>query len=133
MSKFTKMIIEENNLKVFSINDNNEEQCEFEVDMSDFYWIEDKDLEHNVFSTEDDWLLGEDLDDEEAEISDEINEEFMENFCCDVPEIVTEKLNEKGIEVEIPADCEDPEYYINEVFQDAIKEALNLDENWNRK
>jgi len=138
MKKFTKMIIDGDEVKVFCADNGNEEML-FSVDMKEYYFIHDKDLKHNVFSTEVDWLLGEDLEEGEEyeeeieEIRENINDEFMENFCCDVPGDIYDELEKNQVQIDYPTEeFEDEEDYLSDVFQEAMKVALGLDEHWNK-
>lgn len=141
MKEFKNLVIFGDTLSIICVDtDTNEETVAFEVELKPFYFNSNQDLEHNVFSTDSSWLFDvEDDENEEIKEGTPINLEFMENFCCDVPDEVATMLEDNGITVNVVGyeDEEDEHerkcYYIDDFFEAAIKKALNIDDTWHKK
>lgn len=101
MKVFQRMNIVKDELQVICLDEEtSKEEVLFSIDMTDFYW-EPGHLKDNVL------------------IDGEPNEEFLENFCCDVPEAVEGRLSEEGVAVKGEVDFCD-------LFNDLLSQKFGI-------
>lgn len=100
MLYFQRLEIVGDELHVICTDEDNKELIALSVDMAQFYW-EPGHLKDNVL------------------INGEPNEEFLENFCCDVPTIVEDWLYENEVMVINGTD-------IMELFNNLLSEMFGI-------
>ena len=138
MKKFRGIKIENDVAKILYFDEETGETLFFEEELKPYYEYGDRDLAHNVFSSEYYWS------DDEEELCDEVNGEFLENFICDAVSSIQDELGDNGIVVD-PSDFDCSEWgddydqealdefdVVNHLFNDAIRKALDLNDDWER-
>jgi hypothetical protein len=137
MKKFRGITIENDSAKILYLDEETGGTLFFEEDLKPYYEYEGRDLGHNVFSSEYYRSDGE-------ELCGEVNGEFLENFICDAVSNIQDELGEKGVVVDSSDfDCSkwgddydqgelDEFDAVNHLFNDAIRKALDLNENWEK-